>query len=242
MTGFCRIDILGHPCFDTYRDLIEPSVDLSWTFCSSPALTGSIHSVVDSTTLMSAHLLGLTSEAQHVSTAAHCMNSTSVLSPPSGLIYSLSAATAESASTPALAADYVEPTSYRKIATNPHAKEWYESADAEHTSLIDQGTWVLVPYTPGMNVVKCKWVFKAKKGPSGELDKLKSRLVACGYSQKHGIDYDETFSPVVRHSTIQFMIAVGTALKLDMWHLDVKTAFLNPPLTETIYMEHNGAA
>lgn len=89
----------------------------------------------------------------------------------------------------------------------------------------------------GKKAVRCKWVFRKKRGPDGQLIRYKARLVAKGYTQEYGIDYKETYSPVVRYSTIRTLMAMAVNLGLHIDHMDVKTAFLNGELQETVYME-----
>ena len=75
------------------------------------------------------------------------------------------------------------------------AVRWKEAADAEYQSLLDNYTWDLVKLPPGRKSIGCKWVFKVKPAKDGSIDKFKGRLVAKGFAQKYGVDYDETFSP-----------------------------------------------
>lgn len=88
----------------------------------------------------------------------------------------------------------------------------------------------------GKNVVDNRWVFKIKHRPSGEIDRYKARIVARGFTQQHGIDYDETFSPVVKFPSIRIILAIAASKNLQLKQFDVKTAFLNSELEEEIYM------
>ena len=81
----------------------------------------------------------------------------------------------------------------------------------------------------------CKWVFKRKLKPDGSIDKYKARLVAKGFTQKKGIDYFDTYSPVTRITTIRTLLALASNLIIHQ--MNVKTAFLNGDLDEEIYME-----
>ena len=78
----------------------------------------------------------------------------------------------------------------------------------EYDSLIKNNTWELVDKPQGKNVIGCKWVFALKRKPNGDIDSYKTRLIAHGCSQKFNIDYQETFAPVVRHSTVRLVLAL----------------------------------
>ena len=84
--------------------------------------------------------------------------------------------------------------------------------------------------------VTAKWVFKTKRKSDGTVDKHKARLVARGYTQKYGVDFNETFAPVARLATIRVLMAVACTDDMELTHLDVNTAFLNGVLSETIFM------
>ncbi|CAL9135764.1 unnamed protein product, partial [Musa textilis] len=85
--------------------------------------------------------------------------------------------------------------------------------------------------------VGCKWVFKTKRDSTGNIERYKARLVAKGFSQKEGIDYNETFSPVSRKDSLRIVMALVAHYDLELHQIDVKTAFLNGDLDEEIYME-----
>jgi len=93
-----------------------------------------------------------------------------------------------------------------------------------------------VPTPKGVNIVSCKWVFKIKYLPDGRIDRYKARLVARGFSQQHGVDYDETFAPVVRMETLRVLLAIAAAEDLEIHQMDVITAYLAGDLEEEIYM------
>ena len=94
------------------------------------------------------------------------------------------------------------PKSVSEALSGEHSTQWREALNSEYKSLIDNGTWELVPRPEDKNIVGSKWVLKVKKGASGNLDQFKTRFVAKGYSQAQGVDYDEVFSPVARYSAI----------------------------------------
>ncbi|KAK4381706.1 Retrovirus-related Pol polyprotein from transposon TNT 1-94 [Sesamum angolense] len=98
-------------------------------------------------------------------------------------------------------------------------------------------TWDLEDLPVGSKPIKCKWIFKKKIKPDGSIDKFKARLVVVGYTQRKGIDYFDTYSPVTKIATIRALIALSAINDLMIHQMDVKTAFLNGDLEEEIYME-----
>ena len=100
----------------------------------------------------------------------------------------------------------------------------------------DNQVWDLVEPTAGVKTIGCKWVFKVKTDMDGRPQTYKARLVAKGYRQIHGIDYDETFSPVAMVKSICILLAITAYHDYEIWQMDVKTAFLNGKLTEDVYM------
>jgi hypothetical protein len=99
------------------------------------------------------------------------------------------------------------------------------------------GTWKIVPRPKNKPVVKNKWVFDLKTNELGEVVRYKARLVAKGFTQTQGIDYDETFAPVLRGESLRYLISYAAENNLEIHHMDVETAFLNGDLSEEIYME-----
>jgi len=81
---------------------------------------------------------------------------------------------------------------------------------SKHQSLLKNNTWVFSDLPPGKNPIGCKWVYKIKYKSDGTLDKYKARLVAKGFSQRQGIDYEETFAPTAKMSTIRLVLAMAT--------------------------------
>ena len=130
-----------------------------------------------------------------------------------------------------------EPTTIEEALGGDHSKQWKQAADAEYQSLTENKTWELVKLPEGRKAIGCKWVFRVKYDGKGLVERFKGRLVAQGYSQKYGIDYDETFSPVARFSSIRTLLAFAVEMEMQIHQMDVVTAFLNGDLKEEIYMQ-----
>jgi len=129
-----------------------------------------------------------------------------------------------------------EPTTLEEAFASEQSVQWKEAVESEYASLMENETWELVDLPEGRETIGCKWVFKLKHASDGQVERFKGRLVAKGYSQKHGLDYDETFSPVVRHQSIRALLAYGVKQGMLIHQMDVITAFLNGELEEDIYM------
>ena len=96
--------------------------------------------------------------------------------------------------------------------------------------------WKLVDLPEWIKPVGCKWIYKKKMGPDRNVETFKAQLVAKGYTQKEGIDYEDTFSPVAILKSIRILLSIATALDYEIWQMGVKTAFLNTNLEERICM------
>ena len=131
-----------------------------------------------------------------------------------------------------------EPKAIEEAMNGPEANEWTMAVQDELDSLNEMNTWTLVPLPKNVrNVVDCKWIFRKKYNEDGQIDRYKARLVARGFSQEYGVDYLETFAPVVRLNTLRAVIAVAVQKNFEIHQMDVKTAFLNGELEETVYMK-----
>uniref|UniRef100_J3LIX4 Reverse transcriptase Ty1/copia-type domain-containing protein n=1 Tax=Oryza brachyantha TaxID=4533 RepID=J3LIX4_ORYBR len=113
-------------------------------------------------------------------------------------------------------------------------RNWKNAMDDEYMALIKNKTWHLVPPQKGKNIIDCKWVYKIKRKQDGTLDRYKARLVAKGFKQRYGIDYEDTFSPVVKAATIRIILSVAVSRGWTLRQLDVKNAFLHGILEEEI--------
>jgi hypothetical protein len=115
--------------------------------------------------------------------------------------------------------------------------EWRTAMQTEFNALLKNNTWTLVPASVAQNVVGCKWVFKLKRKADGSIERHKARLVAKGFHQHVGIDYGETFSPVVKPTTIRTVLSHAYSAGWSMKQIDIQNAFLHGILSEDVYME-----
>ena len=113
---------------------------------------------------------------------------------------------------------------------SPDSEKWLQAMRSKMQSIYDTHVWNLVDLPEGAKVIGCKWVHKIKHDMT-----FKSRLVTKGFKQTHGIDYDETFSPIVMLKSIKILLAIAAYYDYESWKMDVKTAFLNGNLLEDVY-------
>ena len=125
--------------------------------------------------------------------------------------------------------DQDEPTSCRWAIESPNSAKWLGAMESEMQSVYDNQVWTLVDPPEGAMIIECKWIFKEKAG-----NVFKGRLVAKGFRQTHGIDYDETFSPAFMLKSIKILLAIVAYYEYEIWQMDVKTAFLNGNLLEDV--------
>jgi histone deacetylase 1/2 len=113
---------------------------------------------------------------------------------------------------------------------------WSQAMQEEYDALIANKTWHLVPPNRSRNLIDCKWVYRIKKKADGTIDRYKARLVAKGFKQRYGIDYEDTFSPVVKIATIRIVLSISVSRGWSLRPLDVKNTFLHGVLEEEGYM------
>jgi hypothetical protein len=126
-----------------------------------------------------------------------------------------------------------EPRVFKEAKGRP---EWEKAMEAEHESLMKNQTWDLTALPSGKKPIGYKWVYKVKYKADGTLDKYKARLVAKGFSQREGINYEETFAPTTKMSTTRLVLAIGAQQGWKVHQMDVTSAFLNGDLKEVVYM------
>ncbi|KAH9682999.1 retrovirus-related pol polyprotein from transposon RE1 [Citrus sinensis] len=127
----------------------------------------------------------------------------------------------------------LEPNTPSEALSDPN---WKAAMQTEYDALIKNNTWSLIPICSDFKVVGCKWVFRTKYNTNGSISKHKARLVAKGFHQTAGVDYSETFSPVIKSSTVRVILSLAVMQGWKVRQIDINNAFLNGDLTEDVYM------
>ncbi|GJP75258.1 hypothetical protein CLOP_g5715 [Closterium sp. NIES-67] len=130
-----------------------------------------------------------------------------------------------------------EPKTREEALNGPNGEKWKASEDEEFGSLIENETWDMCDLPPGKKAITSKMIYKHKYGPEGELTRYKSRLVARGFQQTKGKDYDEVFAPVGKGTTLRALLAIAALLGWKIRQMDIVTAFLNGIILEEVYMK-----
>jgi hypothetical protein len=123
-----------------------------------------------------------------------------------------------------------EPKTYHEATIGPDQAQWQQAMQDEYNSLLQNQTWSITNLPQGRNVVDRKWTYKLKFHVDGIVARFKSRLVAKGYSQRPGIDFFETYFPVVCVDSIRIILSIAAVDNLDIRQFDIATAFLNGTL------------
>lgn len=129
-----------------------------------------------------------------------------------------------------------DPQNHQEALNSEKATEWKRAMDQEYQSLIKNNTWTLVDLPEGKSVIPSRWVYKTKIDGNGSISCYKARLVIKGFKQIKGIDYNEVFAPVVRYTSIRYLIGLAAKYGLKIHQMDAVTAFLQGDIDEEIYM------
>lgn len=129
------------------------------------------------------------------------------------------------------------PESVDDLVNHPDKDLWKSAMKEELEAMKRNNTWSLVDLPPGRSAINCKWVFSLKRNQHGHITRYRARLVAKGCSQRKGLDFNETYSPVVKLTTLRILLSIANEYKFPIHQMDFKTAFLNGDLSETIYMK-----
>ncbi|KAL0402109.1 UNVERIFIED_CONTAM: Retrovirus-related Pol polyprotein from transposon RE2 [Sesamum latifolium] len=129
------------------------------------------------------------------------------------------------------------PKTYGEAMSNIDSDKWLEAMKTEMDSMGSNQDWTLIDPPKGARPIGCKWVYKRKLGADGEVTAFKARLVAKGYTQRPGVDFEETYSPLAMAKSIRILLAKAAWYDYEIWQMDVKMAFLNGFIEEEIFMD-----
>jgi transposase InsO family protein len=131
----------------------------------------------------------------------------------------------------------VDPSTYGAAMHDACAERWVEAMDTEYQTLMDFNTWELVQLPKGAKMLGSRWVYRRKHNQFGELLSYKARFCVKGYEQRYGVNYSETFSPVVRLASVRLCCALAAMHDWPIYQSDITSAFLHAPVTEEIYVK-----
>jgi transposase InsO family protein len=137
----------------------------------------------------------------------------------------------------AACSDKSEPRTLRDALKRPDANLWYQAAVKEMEAHIENGTWELVKLPPGRKAIGSQWVFKVKRNADGSVERYKARVVAQGFSQRLGVDFDETFAPTTKWADLRVIFALAALEDWEVESIDISNAYLNGELKDVkVYM------
>ena len=119
---------------------------------------------------------------------------------------------------------------------DPDKDKWLTAMEQEIESMYSNYVWELIDLPESVRPIGCKWIYKKKEGVDGKVETFNAWLVSKGYTQKEGVNYEENFSPVAMLKSIRILLSIVAALDYEIWKIDIKTAFLNGYLDESINM------
>jgi len=134
-------------------------------------------------------------------------------------------------------AEAPEPKTYNEAMASLDAGEWLAACEEEMHTWKHLNMYDIVPRPKGCKIIGSKWVFHIKRGPDSSIQKHKACIIAQGFTQVEGIDFDQTFTPVAKFSSLHTIFALAAKHNLEVHQMDIKAAYLNANLEEEIYME-----
>ena len=123
--------------------------------------------------------------------------------------------------------EQVEPTTYNEAMSSAEKEQWSKEMNEEINVLKNSDTWTLTELPEGKTAIGCKWVYKIKTNENCDLSKYKARLIAQGYSQKYGQDYDEVFAPVAKPVTLRLLLIITGKMGMTVKHYDIQAAYVH---------------
>jgi transposase InsO family protein len=129
-----------------------------------------------------------------------------------------------------------DPDNLKEVNQRSDREHWLKAMAEEYDSLIENKTWELCDLPVGKKLIDTKWIFKTKRDNDGKIIRFKARLVAKGFIQKFGVDYEETYSPVVRYTSIRFLTALAVRNRMKIHQMDAVTAFLQGDVDKEIFI------
>lgn len=127
-----------------------------------------------------------------------------------------------------------KPSTFEEVVNH---QEWKDAMNEEYQSIMKNGVWEIIPMPKDKYVVTSKWFYKIKPASDGSIYKYKARFVARGFYQQEGIDYEDTFAPIARYTTIDSLVSLAASMEWNIHQMDVKIAFLNGIIDEEVYIE-----
>lgn len=132
--------------------------------------------------------------------------------------------------------DFEEPRTFKVAMQSSKSSDWMAAMEDELVSLDKNETWIFTEPPPYLDVIQCRWVYKLKRSGTGAMLRFKARQIVKGFTQRAGINYEETYSPVVKNDSLRTVLALSASMDLEIIQLDVKTVFLYGDLQEEFYM------
>jgi hypothetical protein len=133
-------------------------------------------------------------------------------------------------------ADIEEPKTFNEAINSELKEEWQQAVNCEMISIYKNGVWHEVNLPLGIKPLTTKWIFKVKRGKQGQVEKFKARLCVRGFEQQKGIDFEEVFSPVMRHNSLRTLLSLAAVHDYEIKQMDVRTAFLHGELEEDVFI------